>query len=213
MGSQDPRRAELLAAYDAQLRADAEVVHARRVERVGPLLRSVQRWGGFVTYRDLGGLEGDALDEMIADTVAWFRDGTDVDTFEWKTRGHDAPADLPDRLVAHGLVAEPRETVMVGEASALAVDVALPPEVVVRQAGVGRDLRDDLDRGHTMQESVFGRGRGPATDDVLHRHVPSHPGAVGAGRGHHDHAVRLDPLTPVRRATGEGPGGREYPRS
>ncbi|UUZ59090.1 GNAT family N-acetyltransferase [Nocardioides sp. B-3] len=65
--------------------------------------------------------------------MAHFRDETDVDELEWKTRGHDAPADLPERLVAAGLHAEPEETVMIGEASALAVPVEVPAGVTVRR--------------------------------------------------------------------------------
>jgi ribosomal protein S18 acetylase RimI-like enzyme len=90
-----------------------------------------------------------------------------VETFEWKSRGHDLPADLGDRLVAHGFVAEPIETVMIGEASSLAVDVPLPPDVVVRRVGEGGDLRDDVSRMLAAQESVFGDGRGPSVDSAL----------------------------------------------
>src|SRR4051812_3051231 len=104
----------LLAAYDEQLRTDAEMARARSVRREGPLLCGIFDHGGFVSYRDLGGLAGDGLDALIERTVAWFRDETDVASFEWKSRGHDLPADLGDRLVAHGLVAEPVETVMIG---------------------------------------------------------------------------------------------------
>ena len=49
-----------------------------------------------------------------------------MEEFEWKTRGHDWPPDLDERLEAHGLVPDEVETVMVGEASHLAVDVELP---------------------------------------------------------------------------------------
>ena len=115
----------LLAAYDEQLRTDAEMARAREVVREGPLLWGVFDHGGFVSYRDLGGLEGEALDALIERTVAHYRDDTDVAAFEWKSRGHDRPADLGERLVAHGFVAEPRETVMIGEASLLDVDVPL----------------------------------------------------------------------------------------
>ena len=65
----------LLDAYDAQLRAH---VHERlpdsiRCEWDGPLLR-VTGFGdrGFVGYRDLAGLEGDELDELIARQVRFF---------------------------------------------------------------------------------------------------------------------------------------------
>lgn len=90
------------------------MVGARSWHRHGPLVRGVFGRGGFVSYRDLAGLEGTALDRLIAETVAWFRDRTDVATFEWKTRGHDRPADLSDRLSAHGLAPDPPETVMIG---------------------------------------------------------------------------------------------------
>lgn len=158
---------ELREQYDDQLRREAEVPGAERVDETGPLLRAVMPWGGFVTYRDLGGLTGAALDELVADTVAFFRDRTDVARFEWKTRGHDAPVDLPVRLVAHGLEAEPEETVMIGEARALAVEVALPDGVVVRRAGEDGDLVEDVRRMLALQDSVFGAGRGPSLEDVV----------------------------------------------
>jgi hypothetical protein len=158
---------ELRRQYDAQLRREAEVAGARRVDEDGPLLRAVMDWGGFVTYRDLAGLEGAALDGAIARAVAFFRGETDVARFEWKTRGHDEPADLGARLVAQGLVAEPEETVMMGEAALLAVDVPLPAGVTVRRAGDGGRLRDDVARMLALQEEVFGPGRGPRLEDVL----------------------------------------------
>jgi len=153
---------DLLQAYDDQLRREGEVGRAADVVHHGPLLWAVFDHGGFVTYRDLGGLEGDALDRLIDDTVAHFRDDTEVSSFEWKSRGHDLPVDLGDRLVARGLVAEPIETVMVGEASLLAVDVPLPEGVVVRRAGEGGDLQGDMSRMLAAQEVIFGGNRGPS---------------------------------------------------
>lgn len=162
---------ELLTAYDDQLRTDAEVGRALDVDRDGPLWRAVFRHGGFVTYRDLDGLDGPALDDLVARTVAHYRDDTDVASFEWKTRGHDLPADLGERLVAHGLVPEPVETVMIGEASLLAVDVPLAETpkgpVVVRRIEPGAAAVDDLTRMLAAQESVFGGGRGPSVDASL----------------------------------------------
>ena len=161
----------LLAAYDDQLRTDAEMARADEVVRDGPLLWAVFEHGGFVSYRDLGGLEGATLDEAIERTVAHFRDDTDVESFEWKSRGHDLPADLGERLVAHGLVAEPVETVMIGEAALLAVEVPLEdtPDgpVVVRRLEPGPGAVGDLTRMLDAQESVFGTGRGPSVDSSL----------------------------------------------
>ncbi len=158
---------DLLAAYDEQLRLDGEVGGAAEVARRGPVLWAVMEHGGFVTYRDLGGLEDGALDALIQETVAHFRDDTQVPTFEWKSRGHDHPADLGERLTAHGLVAEALETVMVGEASMLAVDVPLAGDMVVRRAGEGAHLASDLSRMLLVQEDVFGGGRGPSLEQSL----------------------------------------------
>ena len=162
---------DLLTAYDDQLRTDVEVRRATEVVREGPVWWAVFDHGGFVTYRDLGGLAGDDLDRLIERTVAHFRDDTAVASFEWKSRGHDLPADLGDRLAAHGLVAEPVETVMIGEATLLAaeVPVAVGPDgpVVVRRVGEGGDLVTDLTRMSAAQESVFGRGRGPSIESSL----------------------------------------------
>ena len=159
-------RDELLTAYDEQLRTDAEMARASQVVPIGPLLCAVFDHGGFVTYRDLAGVEGDALDGLIEQVIAHYRDDTEVESFEWKSRGHDLPADLGERLVAHGLAAEPVETVMIGEAPLLAVDMALAdtPDgpVVVRRLEPGPDAESDLTRMLAAQESVFGTGRGPS---------------------------------------------------
>jgi GNAT superfamily N-acetyltransferase len=159
----------LLQAYDDQLRTEAEVHGDRDVTRIGPLWCAILGDGarGFLTYRDLEGTTGPALDELIERAVAHYRDATGVSSFEWKTRGHDAPADLTDRLATHGFVPEERETVMVGEAAALAMDVPLQDGVVVRRAGVGGDLADDAARASELQERVFGRGSGPSTERLV----------------------------------------------
>lgn len=159
----------LLEAYDSQLREEGELAHAQSTRRRPPVWWA--RFGdrGLVTYRALGGLEGAALDALIEETVAHFRDETEVVTFEWKTRGHDAPVDLGRHLTAHGLVAEPEETVMVGEAAALAVDVSVPAGVTLRRAGEGHDLLADVRRCAAMQEAVFGRSGGLDAEDLAHQ--------------------------------------------
>ena len=157
----------LLTAYDDQLRTDAEMAGAHEVVRDGPLWWAVFEHGGFVSYRDLGGLEGAALDAAIDRTLAHYRDDTAVASFEWKSRGHDQPADLGERLLAHGLVAEPVETVMIGEAALLAVDVPLDPGVVVRRIEPGPGAEADVARMKQAQDSVFGTGRGPSVASSL----------------------------------------------
>jgi GNAT superfamily N-acetyltransferase len=154
---------DLRDAYDEQLRLEAEVRGADDVVELGPLMLAVFEHGGFVTYRSL---EGHDVDTLISGAIVHFRDRTDVATFEWKTRGHDRPEDLGERLAAHGLVAEPVETVMIGEAAALAVPVDVPG-VTVRRVGETGDVRGDVEAMLAMQESVFGRGRGPSVESAL----------------------------------------------
>jgi GNAT superfamily N-acetyltransferase len=165
----DETRAALLRTYDDLLRTEAEMHGTLRWDRDGPLYRAVFAGGsGFVTYRDLARHDapedGDRLDALIQRTVAHFEQAVDVESFEWKTRGHDQPTDLGRRLEAHGLVAGEPETVMLGEAAQLAVEVPLPAGVVVRRVGVdergapvARDVAlADVERMQAMQLAVFG---------------------------------------------------------
>ncbi|WP_347350301.1 GNAT family N-acetyltransferase [Intrasporangium sp.] len=172
---------ELLQAYDDQLRTEAELVDAAEVIRIGPLWCATfeHRTRGFVTYRDLAGAAGAGLDGLVRQAVAHFRDTTAVASFEWKTRGHDRPADLADHLVAHGLQAQEPETVMVGPAAALAAPVPLPAGVTVRRAGASADLAEGADpdedaglaedaaRASELQERVFGGGTGPGAQQLV----------------------------------------------
>ncbi|WP_211589048.1 GNAT family N-acetyltransferase [Allorhizocola rhizosphaerae] len=141
----DPR--QLLAAYDAQLRArpDPDLPERAVLEWDGPLMRvSGVYTGGFVEYRDLGGLTGDELDAFIARQRDHF--AARGEEFEWKTRGHDLPEDLPQRLLAAGFVPQERETVIIG----LAADHAdahppLPEGVTLRET------RSPADFGHIAE--------------------------------------------------------------
>ena len=86
----------MLHAYDTQLRNnEGEVLPAGVMrEGDGPLFRlfGFSAGWGFVGYRDLAGIEGPALDELIARQVDFFaRRG---ERFEWKFHGHDRPPDL-----------------------------------------------------------------------------------------------------------------------
>lgn len=163
----DPTReaAALLAAYDAQLRGAAEVAGSLTWDRSGPLWRGVFATSGFVSYESLAGV--DDVDGLIADTVAFFAAIPEVEEFEWKTRGHDRPADLGQRLEAHGLEPEEIETVMVGEASLLAVDVELPAGVSVRRV----DQLPERDAVVVEASEVAARifGDGPSGAEMLDR--------------------------------------------
>jgi hypothetical protein len=164
----DEERATLLAAYDAQLRGEAEVQGAVSWDRSGPLWRALFQREGFVSYESLEGLGSlEAVDNLIAETVAFFAGNAEIERFEWKTRGHDWPPDLDERLRAQGLEAEEVETVMVGEASHLAVDVELPEGVTVRRVDQLPEREAIVTEASDVAAKIFGDG--PSGAEMLDR--------------------------------------------
>jgi hypothetical protein len=147
----------LRTAYDNQLRARVPdpLPAGVTVERDGPLVRILGLdHGGFLTYRDLDGLTGAALDALIARQVDFFR--ARGESVEWKWHGHDEPADLPERLRAAGFVPEERETVVIGPVAPLAAALPVVPEGVrLREV----TARADLDRIVAMEEAVWNADR------------------------------------------------------
>ncbi|MFB4309503.1 GNAT family N-acetyltransferase [Actinomadura sp. GTD37] len=148
---------DLLAAYDAHLRGTGVPALGARVERDGPLLRIVGEHRGFVTApRDLSGHDVDAL---IAAQTAFF--GARGEAVEWKARGHDLPADLPDRLRAAGFAAEPAQTVVIGRVAGLATAPPAPRGVVLRRVG-GEAIPAIV----AMESQVWGRDCGFVGDHL-----------------------------------------------
>ena len=167
---------DLLAAYDDQLRGDSELAQAVRKERHGPLWWAMfDAESGFVTYRSLDGLDGPALDALIEATVEHFAAQPRIARVEWKTRGHDLPEDLADRLIAHGFAAEEPETVMIGEVSALIEERPLPAGVTVRSITAVEDVQRMID----MQAQVF-EGPHPARAAEVSRRIVEGFGEIEA---------------------------------
>jgi GNAT superfamily N-acetyltransferase len=141
----------LLAIYDQQLRARTPAVAPAgvRFEQDGPVVRSYGGFRGFIDYRDLDGLAGAALDAFIARQRDFYT--ARGESAEWKTRGHDAPPDLPDRLVKAGFVPEEQETVLIGVAAEIAAEAVLPAEVTLRLVSDPADL----ERVTAMESAVW----------------------------------------------------------
>lgn len=72
--------------YDQQLRAEAEVVDAPEVVRIGPLWAATfpRRGRGFVTYQQIAPQTD--LEGLVSDVVRHFAADDRVDHVEWKTR-------------------------------------------------------------------------------------------------------------------------------
>jgi GNAT superfamily N-acetyltransferase len=147
----------LLAAYDSQLRTDAETPGAVSVTRQGPL-RLVRFGGGrgFITYQDLGGASAEEIGQLVGAALAHFQADPEITAVEWKTRGHDHAPGLHEALLAHGFTPDETESIMVGDARSLAVDVPLPDGVTLRRITEEADLRAMV----AMQDEVFGNAHG-----------------------------------------------------
>jgi ribosomal protein S18 acetylase RimI-like enzyme len=165
--------AALLRAYDDQLREEAEVPSALAAERLGPLVLATFVGGrGFITYRTLD-VDGRAADEasvraLVEQALAHYRALPDIRRVEWKSRGHDHAPGLHEALLAAGFTPDEPESIMVGEARLLAVEVELPDGVVVRQV---HDHAEVLAMC-TMQGEVFGDDPDEAqeyADAIVHR--------------------------------------------
>lgn len=145
---------ELLNVFHRRIRlTDADTIPGWRVEVDGPVHRSYLEapgGGGFVEAP--GGL-GDDPDAVIARQVAFFTErGL---SFEWKTYAYDEPADLGDRLVRAGFVAEDPETLILGEVDRiLERPGALPSKLRLRDV----EEPADFHRIAVLMDELWGRG-------------------------------------------------------
>lgn len=157
----------LLTAYDDQLRGGAETADVP-MSNDGPVIRVEYPSRGFVSYRSLEGLDGAGLDALIARQRDYF--AAKGQAVEWKTRGHDLPADLPERLTAAGFVPEERETVVIGESADIAERLAGRDSVAgvtIRRTGE----KADFERIAAMESTVWGQDWSWLTDDLVSRHA------------------------------------------
>jgi GNAT superfamily N-acetyltransferase len=147
-----PTPETLLAAYDDHLRP-AEATNLEEgawAEPDGPVIRIVGNHRGFISSPPDLGVSGAGLDALIARQRDFF--AARGESVEWKTRGHDVPAEIPDRLAAAGFVPEDVETVMISVAAAQAGEPVLPDGVRIRQT----DTESDMRRIAAMQSTVWG---------------------------------------------------------
>lgn len=184
----------LLAAYDNQLRTDAETPGATAVERVGPLWLVTFAGGrGFVTYRDLDGLGRAGIRSLVSEALNYYSTRPGIRCVEWKTRGHDAAPGLDDALIEAGFLPEEPESIMLGEAGLLAVDVPLPDGVTLRRVADEVDVR----AMSALVDEAFGVPVShERVDDVLAR-LARHDGTelwVAEAEGRMVSAGRLEPV-------------------
>jgi acetyltransferase (GNAT) family protein len=184
----------LLAAYDEQLRTDAETPSAVSVTRHGSLhLVTFAGGRGFVTYRDLGGADAGTIRRLVPEVFAHYRANPEISRVEWKTRGHDHAPGLHEALLENGFVADEPESIMIGEARLLAVEVPLPEDVTLRRVTEEADVR----AMSAMQDEVFGDPVSDAMANAILRRLALDDGMelwVAEAEGRIVSAGRLEPV-------------------
>jgi hypothetical protein len=186
--------AELLRAYDQQLRTDAETPSAIAVARLGPLRLVTFAGGrGFVTYPCLDGTELEPVSLLVKDVLDYYRRDPEITRLEWKTRGHDLAPGLHESLIENGFVPEEEESIMIGPAELLDVTVPLPPGVTLRRVSDENDVRAMT----VMEAMAFETDDSEETADALLRRLALHDGMelwVADADGHIVGAGRLEPV-------------------
>jgi hypothetical protein len=153
-----------LQAYDEQLRTDAETPSAIAVTRHGPLRLVTFAGGrGFVTYRDLGEADAEAVRALVAAAVEHFDADAEITRVEWKTRGHDRAPGLHDALVDSGFAPGEPESIMIGPLTALAGLGDAPEGVAIRRITTEADVR----AMSAMVDEAFGEAVDTRMADAL----------------------------------------------
>jgi GNAT superfamily N-acetyltransferase len=141
----------LRALYDRALRQEIRYGHTRR-EVAGGVIRHVAEPPrlNFVLYSDLDESNADAA---IQEQIAFFRQlGR---PFEWKVYDHDRPADLRERLLRHGFIADEPDTIMVLDLEEAPAPLLQPVEADVRRLAHPQQLDDVLSILSGVYENDF----------------------------------------------------------
>lgn len=191
-------KTQLLAAYDQQLRAQAEMTGTLSTERRGPLWLGIFEGGqGFVSYPSLADRDGREPDaagvrELVARVSAWVREHPELQEVEVKTRAHDHAPGLHEALERAGFVAQEPESVMVGAAEHL-VGVPAPEGIVLERA----ETEPAMYAAALMEDRVFGSDlAGRVVPELLRRQAAGEPVELWAALadGQVVSAGRIDPV-------------------
>lgn len=133
---------EFLAAYDRYLRTEAETPSAIAQARLGVLhLVSFEGGRGFVTYPAPSEAEKAGLASLVRPALEHYMRMPATTRVEWKTRDHDGVPGLHEALMSCGFRADEQESIMIGYAHLLDVEVTLPEGVALRRVSDDADVR------------------------------------------------------------------------
>jgi len=162
----DAQTQTLLRTYDQQLRTDAETQNALSVTHLGLLcLVTFDGGQGFVTYPHPDDAEATQMSQLVPRVLDYYRQNPTITQVEWKTRDHDRVLGLHQALVGNGFQPDHPESIMIGEAKMLDVNVQLPAGVTLRCVTEEADIR----RMTAMESIVFGRPLDDMADALLRR--------------------------------------------
>ncbi len=130
---------KVLADYNAQVRRSTRAdLAGSAVDDLGSVVRWLAPPGQGLSTITWSDLTADTADAAIAAQRDYFT--ARGEGVEWKLYDYDQPADLADRLVAAGFVAEDEELMLFAETAAIQAEVVLPEGVrlvpVTDEAGV-----------------------------------------------------------------------------
>jgi GNAT superfamily N-acetyltransferase len=150
----------ILALFDDEMRIHAPTIRARQIEQPGltffigepPAMRS-----GWVIYTHLDEAN---VDETIRDVISLVQH--EADDFEWKTYDHDTPANLRERLLAHGFEPEEPEALV-------ALDLDDAPDFLWQP--VTADVRritapEGIDAVMSVEQEVWGDPPGQLAEEL-----------------------------------------------
>ena len=143
-------REQILALYNEQERKNSQAPsYVREVD--GPIVRHVSRNSQRLSFVIYSELTAETADSAIQAQLDYFTAQGGYG-FEWKTYAHDRPADLPRRLLAHGLAADEPEALLVMDLHNCPAVFLQPVTADVRRA----TTRADFETIAELQTAVWG---------------------------------------------------------
>ena len=133
------------------------------------------------------------IQRWVKEAVAHYRRDPSISRVEWKTRGHDHAPGLHDALLDNGFTPDEPESIMIGEARTLAVDVPVPAGVELRRVTAEADVRAMC----AMVGAVFDDPHSDEVADALLRRLGFGDGMelwVAESQGRIIGAGRLEPV-------------------
>ena len=144
---------EIRRLYDQWQRINIDYARVRRevTPRTVRLIDTPNERGTIIYSR----LDAATVDEAIRTEIAYFRKLKIVDDLEWKLFEYDQPADLKDRLIAHGFVPQDPDAVLILDMETIPPALLAPITHDVRRITDAERLNDVASIQQTVWDESF----------------------------------------------------------